>query len=503
MLNSSSHYARLLSDPIWRLNHLYQVTDPMGQRVPFKLNPMQLELITNLHTRNIVLKARQLGITTALALWQLDRALFSADLRCGIIAHTREDAQFVFRDKIKFAYECLPQALRDIVKDQGNSRSEVLLSNNSGIRVGVSMRSGTLQVLHISEFGKICARFPDKAREIITGSLNTVHSQQTVIIESTAEGNSGYFKDMCDEAIRHERLQAQLSAESFRFFFFPWWQEARYRIDTESSGTSRWPAELNDYFSELEHEFGIQLDDSQRHWYGEKWRLMGPDTWREFPSIPEEAFKQSNEGAYYGKQMLAAWRAGRVCSVVFEPDVPVDTWWDLGFNDSTAIWFSQRIGNEIRLLDYYENNGEGLQHYADYIQRKASERDWKYGIHHAPHDISFHEFSTGKTRLQAARELGIQFQAAPRVARIQDRIEAVRGGISRCVFDQSYCELGIRALESYRKEWNDTLGVWRDQPRHDWASHGADAFGLMALHYGNQTHSVNRREVTRSQWRFD
>lgn len=501
MKNSTA--AALLSDPIWRLNHLYQVTNPQGQRVPFRLNPVQAQLISQLHSRNIVLKARQLGITTALALWQLDRCLFESDLRCGIIAHTREDAQFVFRDKIKFAYDCLSPSLQGVVSSAGNSRAELMLSNNSGVRVGVSMRSGTLQVLHISEFGKICARYPDKAREIITGSLNTVHSEQTVVIESTAEGSTGYFKQMCDDAMRQSYQTSPdqpLSKEAFRFFFFPWWQEPSYCL---ASLSHAWPVELDDYFSTLSAEHAIQLSDEQKQWYGEKWRLMGADTWREFPSIPEEAFKQTTEGAYYAKEMLCAWREQRVTAVAVEPSVPVDTWWDLGFNDSTAIWFSQRVGSEIRLIDYYENSGESLQHYLDYIKGKAKQASWTYGSHYAPHDMGFHEYSTGKTRLQLAQERGVRFTVAPRVSSIQDRIDAVRRHLQHCVFDETRCTQGVRALESYRKEWNDHLGVWRDQPRHDWASHAADAFGMLALAYDNQLPKTERRTIKRRQWRFD
>jgi hypothetical protein len=159
-------------------------TASRGTTTPFRLNWAQAELLSSLHECNLILKARQLGFTTFIQLFMLDACLFNSNIRAGTIAHRLDDARTIFRDKVKFPYDNLPdmlKAARPIVRD---SADELVFGNNSSIRVSTSMRSGTLQYLHISEYGQVCARYPDKAREIRTGALNAVQAG-----ESTAEGN--------------------------------------------------------------------------------------------------------------------------------------------------------------------------------------------------------------------------------------------------------------------------------------------------------------------------
>ena len=187
-------------DPRWRLSNLYTITDKSGQRVPFRPNTAQLALLDDLHTANIILKARQLGFTTLCCLIYLDACIFTPNTRAGVIAHKLDDAKVIFRDKIKYPYDQLDEGLRAAVPAVQDSADTLTFGNNSSIRVSTSMRSGTLQYLHVSEFGKICAQYPDKAREIVTGALNTVEAGQFIVIESTAEGQEGAFYRMCQEA---------------------------------------------------------------------------------------------------------------------------------------------------------------------------------------------------------------------------------------------------------------------------------------------------------------
>jgi hypothetical protein len=187
---------KLLSDPYWRLNHLYWIIDKAGNKELFKLNWAQKKLYNDMWYCNLILKARQLGISTFVSLLFLDRCLFNSNQHAGIIAHTREDAEMLFR-RVKFAYDNLPPEIKVLRSANTDNARELQLSNGSTLRVGTSMRSSTLQYLHISEFGKICAKYPDKAREIITGSLNAIAPGQYVFIESTAEGREGHFYEMC------------------------------------------------------------------------------------------------------------------------------------------------------------------------------------------------------------------------------------------------------------------------------------------------------------------
>ena len=195
----------------------------------------------------------------------------------------------------------------------------------------------------------------------------------------------------------------------------------------------------------------------------------------------ECSFTAAVKGAIFSKEMSAAAEVGRITSVPYDPVLPVDTTWDLGFGgkgDASAIWFTQSLRNhEIRVIDYYEAQGEGLPHYAGVLQRKG----YVYGQHWAPHDIIVKE-STGKTRIETAASLGITFQIVPNVP-VEDGIHAARMILGRCWFDREKCQPGIEALQHYRRDYNQRLNEFKATPVHDWASHGADAFRYLGVRY--------------------
>jgi hypothetical protein len=182
------------------------------------------------------------------------------------------------------------------------------------------------------------------------------------------------------------------------------------------------------------------------------------------------------EGAYYGKQMMQAELEGRIGNVPYEPQLGVETYWDLGMDDSMTIWFVQRLGREVRLIDYYENSGEGIAHYAEILQDKH----YVYTEHYAPHDIAVRELGTGKSRSETAKSLGIDFEVIPKLS-VEEGIEAARNLLSRCWFDKTKCQLGLNALNSYHKEWDEKNETWKSHPQHDWSSHGADSFRYLAV----------------------
>lgn len=220
----------MIMDPNWRLKSLYWIKDAYGNRIKFQPNWAQQEIMNDPHNFEIVLKCRQIGMTTFYALRSLDKVLWNDNWQEGIIAQTIDDTSRIFKDKLKFAFDNIDPRLRPLFKIVGDSAKELAFSHGSSIRVGTSLRSATLQGLHISEFGKICARDPERAREIVTGSLNTVHEGQTIVIESTAEGNQGYFKDMFERAWEHEKSGKPFGPFDFKPRFFPWWKHPEYRL---------------------------------------------------------------------------------------------------------------------------------------------------------------------------------------------------------------------------------------------------------------------------------
>jgi len=183
-------------------------------------------------------------------------------------------------------------------------------------------------------------------------------------------------------------------------------------------------------------------------------------------------------GAYYGACIRKAEDEGRIGVVPYDQALPVNTAWDLGMDDSMTIWFYQTAGMEIRLIDYHEDSGEGLSHYAKVLQDKG----YVYGWHTAPHDIAVRELGTGKSRLEVARNLGIRFEVAPKLDP-DDGINMARTIFSQCWFDENKCSRGIQALKNYKKEWDDKNKVFRNTALHNWASHGADGFRTFAVGY--------------------
>lgn len=206
------------------------------------------------------------------------------------------------------------------------------------------------------------------------------------------------------------------------------------------------------------------------------------------------SFDAAIVGAYYAKEIAAARKDKRIGFVPIEPNLELHTFWDLGVSDHMCIWFIQAVGKEIRAVNYYENNGEGMAHYINYVKKFAQEHNVVLGEHYAPHDIEARELMSGKSRKDTAREMGINFRTVPRVTNIADGIEATRKIFPRVWFDENRCELGINALSSYRREYNEKLDVYNDKPVHDWASNGSDAFRQMAQAWQDTFAQPDRKE---------
>ena len=212
------------------------------------------------------------------------------------------------------------------------------------------------------------------------------------------------------------------------------------------------------------------LDDERR----EVVRLNGNDAL--FLQEYYCSFAVPISGAYYAEQLSAALRDGRVGHVPHEPRLAVDTFWDLGINDRMAIWFTQSVGAQIRVIDFMDGTGQGLPHYI----AKLKEKPYVYGRHVAPPDIEVRELGTGKSRRAVARDLGVDFEVAPRMP-IADGIEAVRGMFASCWFDRDHCRDGLNALKNYRKQYDEKRKTYLSQPYHDWSSNAADAFRYRAV----------------------
>ena len=192
------------------------------------------------------------------------------------------------------------------------------------------------------------------------------------------------------------------------------------------------------------------------------------------------SFQSPVMGSYYGPLINMADEEGRITRVAFDRALTVDTYWDLGMNDTTNIWFVQQHQNEIRVIDCYENQGEGLAHYASILRERHNSQGYEYGEHCFPHDVKVRDMGTGKSRIDTLYSLGVKPKVLSKLPR-EDGIEAVRNIMYRCWFDKDKCAKGISALKNYRKDYDAKNEVYKSTPVHDKASHFADAFRMLGI----------------------
>ena len=465
-----------LSDRVWRLNNLYWITDKNGQKVKFRMNWAQRKLYNNMWYFNVILKARQLGFTTFICLYFLDACLFNSNHSAGIIAHTKEDAADLFDKKVKFAYDNLPDWIRESRKATQDSARRLEFSNGSSFTVGTSLRSGTYQKLHVSELGKLAAKYPEKAKEVKSGALNTVDAGQQIFVESTAEGKAGLFFDLCEQARKLMDSGKKLSIMEPKFHFYAWYDNPDYTLDGQESSIISISKDVAKYLGKFKF-----LTEGQKAWYAAKQSVQGEDMKKEYPSTAKEAFEGSLEGAFYSKEMQIIRREGQITNVPYDRSYQVHTFWDIGQSrDMMSIWFYQFIENQHLFIDYHESNNQGWDYYA----KELKELDYNYGSHFFPHDGN--KRIVGQkiyTSLQLAEQAGINPILI--VGRTEDRWSDIQNFckpmLPMCWFDEEKCAKGVKHLDNYRRRWDKSNGIWLNDHQHDEASHGADAYRTFVM----------------------
>jgi hypothetical protein len=440
---------------------------------------------------DVVLKSRQHGFSSETDIDMLDDALFTPDLVCGIIAHTKIDAEEIFRTKIQLPYNELPDFIKKTNKAIKNDACTLILANGSSIRVAVGFRSATTHRLHVSELGKICAKYPKRAEEIKTGTMPSIHPQLggRAVIEGTAEGAAGDFYDLCTQAQSDTQNALKegrkLSPVQYKFHFYAWWQDPKNQIDPLGITISD---ELKGYFKEL----GIKTTLEQQAWYaatkdgpGGLGRLMK----REHPSTVDEAFETAVSGAVFADEMSETRSNGRIGFYPWVKSAPVYTFWDLGYRNSTVVGFVQFIREQVRVIDYYCQRGRGAVYHATQVNAKP------YNIreHHMPHDVMNHEKGTGivlKDTYQSLFKQPIKTVERPKFK--EDSITALRDMFNVIHFNLKTCSVDvpkhpennlIKALAFYRYDWDEDNKIYSKVPIGDWAADPADMMQTLALVY--------------------
>jgi len=478
-----------LSNQEWRLNNLYFIRDKNGKKVLLKFNWAQWAFLAAIWYFNVILKARQLGMSTIICIYFLDCALFNSNHKCGIIDSGIDDAKKKLK-MIKFAYDNIPPAILNnpligIPTMKTNAAELIEFSNGSGISVGTSHRGDTLQKLLISEYGKISAATPEKAREIKTGALNAVGIGQQIFVESTAEGKSGEFYDLCKSAINLKDSGKTLSMLEPKFHFFAWFDNPEYRLSDDETKNVVIPKETEAYLS------NFNLTPNQKAWYTVKEKIMGDDMRREYPSNPSEAFEGSTEGSYYKKEMAELRKSGQICFVPYDRSYPVNTYWDLGkTRDQSSIIFTQDIKGKKCIIDYEEKTNITWDSYAMILK----ERGYNYGTHWWPHDGNINTVTQGEilTSKQMAQRAGISpIKVIPVTKSVhEDVTNYCKPMLPMVWIDESKCSLLIIRLDSYRKKWDKINAMWMNEHAHDEASHGADAFRTFAVQQAKHKEEV-------------
>jgi len=487
-----------LQDPLWRLQNLYGVKDAnTGKVVPFRPRAEQMQVFEAVYKhgikRIVILKARRLGMSTAIDIMAADAVIFNAGIQVSIIDQTQDDASKKLNAICKTAWEFLPEPIRSryVVSRNNDSSWELALPEDtkSAIYAGKNARGGTNQLLHVSEWGPIQAEDPRRSEEILTGALPSAE-HGTVIVETTWKGGrGGHLYEIVKGAMEnHEK-----TARDWHLFFFPWYNDPTYQEDGNVASIE---PEVAKYLREKEESLGVKFTDRQKVWYARRRRELGMFIWREFPTTIEECFRAPIEGAIYADLIDQLRAKGAIRTSEIDRSALIHTFWDLGSPVNTVYWYVQLVGSEIRVVDVDLHLDLTLTERAAHILGKG----YLLGSHYLPHD--------GASTPTSGRSVQMELEAAglrnvriiPRTTDIWIGINRLRQLMPRMTFRLPACEKGIDALSNYHTRRETSSGLAQDVPVHDWSSHAADALRMFAeadaagmLEGGSATAMASRR----------
>jgi hypothetical protein len=508
---SEVELAAALEDPDWRLRNLYYIKDKDGQTVIFAPNEEQEKFLTNLWYRNVVPKARQRGFSTLTQLLMLDTCLFVPNSTTAVIAQDEKTAKAIVKGKIKFAYERLPELVRQMVPLIKDNVEELGWGNGSSMSVSTSVRGGTLDFLHVSEYGIICLHDPGKAAEIQEGSLPAVPQGGIAVIESTVESPYGNFSDMVRAAQAHAAQKLPLTPMHYRLHFASWWDAREYELDPTGIPIS---PQDHAYFHRIESEIGRSISLRKRAWYVTKrdseFGGVSDKMWRQYPSTLKEAFQVATNGLWLAEQMANARKGNRITDVPLMAGVPVNTFWDIGTDDATSIWLHQQVGPRDHFVGYLEGSGEPPSFYVSELQRIQSTRKLVWGTHYLPHDGAHRRINATQltTYQDMIGDLGLKDVEIVNVcADVDVAIQLMREDFAAYWFDQTECKVGIEHLDGFAKVFNKSMQVFTGSIAKNGHQHAADALrqkaqakdqGLLSRvnHYATPT--TGRRKPRRS-----
>jgi hypothetical protein len=470
-----------LANPLWRLRNLYhikQATD--GRIIKFAPRPEQQRVYDMLFKegvkRLIILKARRLGMSTALDVLLTDQMLWNAGTQCSLVDQTAADAERKLATIAKVALDNLPPvALQCIekVRDSG-SILEVSVAGEaaSSFFAGLRARGGTNNWLHLSEWGVIQADDPRRSEEILTGAIPSAEHGRIIVETTWKGGRGGHLWEIVKGAL--ETPEAAKTDKDWRVVFFPWWRDPTYVVEGDVSTIS--PA-ISAYLDNMEQTTGHTFTPQQRLWYDRQSRDLGLFIFREFPTTLDECFKSPVEGAIYAGELDKLRASGAISAFKTDNSTLVHTAWDLGSPVNTVVWYFQVIGgNEVRVIDCDMDMDMTPVQRVGHMLAKG----YSYGAHFLPHDAAATRTS-GKADAQVYTEAGLaNVRVLPRTHDIWIGINACLQMFPRFSFRLPACERGLDALANYAYKRSSATGIVVNEPVHNWASHAADALRMIA-----------------------
>jgi hypothetical protein len=478
-----------LSDPVWRICNLYRIVNKRGKEVPFEPTAEQMTLIHAVYVlkqkRHVILKARQLGMSTLIAIMILDACYFGENVMASIVDQTQAHATAKLA-KIKFAYEGLGPLRERLTED--NARA-IGFANNSAVSAGKNARGTTNQWLHVSEWGPIAHEDPKRSEEIKTGALPTAE-HGVIFVESTFKGGKGgHFYELLKASM--ETPESHRTDKDFVFHFFPWYLDKGYTLEGSADAI---PATVRAYFIQKEAELGVTFTDGQKLWYAKTKAEQGIFMFREYPTTVEEALSAPVDGSIYGDILSGLRSRGRIIPFEWERSSPVFSSWDLGWNDSTSVWLWQIVGRDILWIWHTRQKGKTAAEMAHEVQSTGI----PVAAHYLPHDAASTTAAVGTSYKGELAKAGLaNLIVVPQPQNIWSGINQLRDVLARSMFNLPACKVGIEALEAYHTKDMSSGGTVTKEPVHDWASHDSDGARVAAeaLNLGLVTPAVAKRAL--------
>jgi len=471
-------------DPLWRIRNLYWIRTEDGQVRRFVPNEAQERILDAIyvkgHTKLIIPKARQRGMSTLIAIISLDLVLFYSTVQASLVDFNGANAKKKLDEKVVLAFNHLPQSVRRNF-DYNLNRQEGTFTiwrrdnpeSKSWFLAGDKPRGGTNQLLWISEWAEIAAKFPSVSLEIKLGALKSAGTPGALIIIETTwhGGKTGDVWPLVEMALTTQEEDKTLS--DWRVMFVPWWESAVFR----NRGN---PAQITDetrkYFAEKSAKLGVQFDEPQMLWWQIEKRISGIYMSGQYPTDIEECFASPVEGAIYADLIAEARTQGRISDFIIDYSIPIDTLWDLGNLMNTVVWYCQSIAGRRRFVDV----DIGLKLDLSDRKKHMDGKGYVFGKHILPHDGNA-QWTTGATFQTEMMKAGFENVVVLKpIKSVSLRIQKMREILPSCSFHKTKCKDGIKGLEHYRyRAHPKEEGHFLDEPVHDSSSHIADSAGYL------------------------